>query len=44
MDKNEFTEIAKAVREAERFIGKVDCILTGKQEKGRYISRSLVNV
>lgn len=41
MDKNEFTEIAKAVREAERAIGKVVCILTGKQNNGKYFSRSL---
>jgi pseudaminic acid synthase len=41
MDEPEFTEMVKAVREAERAIGKVDYTLTEKQKKGREFSRSL---
>lgn len=41
MDEQEFTEMVKAVREAEKAIGKVDYTLTEKQEKGRDFSRSL---
>jgi len=41
MDEKEFTEMVKAVREAELAIGKVDYTLTEKQEKGRDFSRSL---
>lgn len=41
MDEGEFTEMVKAVREAEKAIGKVDYTLTEKQKKGRDFSRSL---
>ncbi len=41
MDEQEFTEMVKAVREAEKAIGKVDYTLTEKQKKGRVFSRSL---
>ena len=41
MDEAEFTEMVKAVREAEKAIGKVDYDLTEKQKKGRDFSRSL---
>lgn len=44
MDKTEFTEMVKAVREAEKAIGKVDYTLTDKQMKGREFSRSLYAV
>lgn len=41
MDEGEFTEMVKAVREAEKAIGKVDYALTEKQKKGKDFSRSL---
>lgn len=41
MDEKEFTEMVKAVREAEQAIGTVDYQLTEKQVKGRDFSRSL---
>lgn len=41
MDEIEFTVMVKAVREAEKAIGKVDYTLTEKQKKGRDFSRSL---
>lgn len=41
MDEQEFTEMVKAVREAEKAIGKVDYTLTKKQKKGKDFSRSL---
>ena len=41
MDEAEFTDMVKAVREAEKAIGVVDYKLTEKQEKGRDFSRSL---
>lgn len=41
MNELEFTEMVKAVREAEKAIGKVDYSLTPEQEKGRDFSRSL---
>ena len=41
MDEMEFTEMIKAVREAEKAIGKVDYTITDKQKKGREFSRSL---
>lgn len=41
MDEKEFTDMVKAVREAERAIGKVDYSLTEKQKKGKSFSRSL---
>jgi pseudaminic acid synthase len=41
MDETEFTEMVKAVREAESAIGVVDYTLTVKQVKGKDFSRSL---
>ena len=41
MDEKEFTEMVKAVREAEKAIGIVDYTLTDKQIKGKDFSRSL---
>lgn len=41
MNEQEFTEMVKAVREAESAIGKIDYGLTEKQIKGRDFSRSL---
>jgi len=41
MNEEEFTEMVKAVREAEKAIGQVDYTLTDKQVKGREFSRSL---
>ena len=41
MDEKEFSEMVKAVREAEKAIGKVDYTLTEKQKNGRIFSRSL---
>jgi len=41
MDEKEFTDMIKAVREAEKAIGKVDYNLTDKQKKGKDFSRSL---
>ena len=41
MNEQEFTEMVKAVRDAENAIGKVDYKLTEKQKKGRDFSRSL---
>jgi pseudaminic acid synthase len=41
MNEEEFTAMVKAVREAEKAIGKVDYALTEKQKKGRNFSRSL---
>jgi len=41
LDEKEFTEMVKAVREAEKAIGKVDYTLTEKQKKGKDFSRSL---
>ena len=41
MNEEEFTAMVKAVREAEKAIGKVDYALTEKQKKGRDFSRSL---
>lgn len=41
LDEKEFTEMVKAVREAEKAVGKVDYTLTEKQKKGRDFSRSL---
>lgn len=41
MDESEFSEMVKAVREAEKAIGKVDYTLTEKQVKGKDFSRSL---
>ena len=44
MDKNEFSDMVKSVREVEKGIGKVDYTLTSKQIKGRSFSRSLYYV
>jgi pseudaminic acid synthase len=41
MNEEEFTSMVKAVREAEKAIGKVDYQLTEKQAKGKDFSRSL---
>lgn len=41
MNESEFSEMVKAVREAEKAIGFVDYNLTKKQIKGKYFSRSL---
>jgi len=41
MDEGEFTQMVKAVREAEQAIGVVDYSLTNKQVKGRDFCRSL---
>jgi len=41
MNEEEFTEMVKAVREAESAIGKVDYTLTEKQASGKNFSRSL---
>jgi pseudaminic acid synthase len=41
LNEGEFTDMVKAVREAEKAIGLVDYNLTEKQKKGRVFSRSL---
>lgn len=41
MNEKEFTEMVKAVREAEKALGGVDYSLTEKQKKGREFCRSL---
>jgi pseudaminic acid synthase len=41
MNEQEFTDMVKAVREAEKAIGVVDYTLTDKQAKGKDFSRSL---
>lgn len=41
MNEQEFTDMVKSIREAEKAIGKVDYNLTPKQIKGRDFSRSL---
>ena len=41
MDEKEFTDMVKAVREAEKAIGEVDYSLTEKQKNGKEFSRSL---
>jgi pseudaminic acid synthase len=41
MNEQEFTDMVKAVREAEKAIGSVDYTLTEKQKKGREFCRSL---
>lgn len=41
MNEQEFSEMVKAVREAEKAIGKVDYALTEKQQAGKNFSRSL---
>lgn len=41
MNEQEFTDMVRAIREAEKAIGVVDYTLTDKQQKGRDFSRSL---
>lgn len=41
LDEQEFTSMVKAVREAEKVVGRVDFTLTEKQLKGKEFSRSL---
>lgn len=41
MNEKEFTDMVRAVRQAEKAIGRVDYSLTDKQKKGREFSRSL---
>ena len=41
LDEEEFSQMVKAVREAELAIGRVDYTLTDKQKQGRNFSRSL---
>ncbi len=41
LDKAEFTEMVKAVRDTEKMLGKVDYTLTEKKKKSRHFSRSL---
>ena len=44
MNEEEFTEMVKSVREAEKAIGKIDYALSEKQKRGREFSRSLYAV
>lgn len=41
LDKNEFAEMIKAVRDTEKLLGKVDYSMTEKKKKSRQFSRSL---
>lgn len=41
LDKKEFSEMIKAVRDAEKLLGKVDYSMTEKKKKSRQFSRSL---
>ncbi len=41
LDKNEFAEMIKAVRDTEKLLGKVDYSMTEKKRKGRHFCRSL---
>lgn len=41
LDKNEFSEMIKAVRDAEKLLGKVDYSMTEKKKRSRQFSRSL---
>ena len=41
LDKEEFAEMIKAVRDAEKLLGKVDYSMTEKKKKSRQFSRSL---
>ena len=41
MNEHEFSDMVKAVREAEKAIGNIDYVLTEKQHKGRDFCRSL---
>ncbi len=41
MDKNEFSQMVKAIRNTEKLLGKVDYSMTEKKKKNRQFSRSL---
>ena len=41
MDKEEFTDMVKAIRETEKLLGKIDYSMTEKKKKSRQFSRSL---
>jgi len=41
LDKEEFSQMIKAVRDAEKLLGKVDYSMTDKKKKSRHFSRSL---
>ncbi|MEA1952986.1 MAG: pseudaminic acid synthase [Campylobacterota bacterium] len=41
MDKKEFSDMVKAIRETEKLLGKVDYSMTEKKKKSRQFSRSL---
>lgn len=41
LDKNEFAQMVKAIRKAEKAIGKINYNLTEKQKKGKQFARSL---
>ncbi|BFU77832.1 pseudaminic acid synthase [Arcobacter sp. 15-2] len=41
MDKQEFSDMVKAIRDTEKLIGKVDYSMTEKKQKSRQFSRSL---
>lgn len=41
MDKKEFSEMVKAIRETEKLLGRVDYSMTDKKKKSRQFSRSL---
>jgi len=41
MDKKEFSDMIKAIRDAEKLLGKVDYSMTEKKKKNRQFSRSL---
>jgi len=41
MDKQEFSDMVKAIRDVEKLIGKVDYSMTDKKKKSRQFSRSL---
>ncbi|RUM67048.1 MAG: pseudaminic acid synthase, partial [Sulfurospirillum sp.] len=41
LDKNEFAQMVKAVRDTEKLLGKVDYSMSEKKQKSRQFSRSL---
>jgi pseudaminic acid synthase len=41
MDKQEFSEMVKAIRDVEKLLGKVDYSMTEKKKKSRQFARSL---
>lgn len=41
LDKKEFTDMAKAIRDTEKLLGKIDYSMSKKKEKSRAFSRSL---